>query len=478
MEDKNKNTATNFQEENYNNSPDITMENKDINNNGQISQQVSIQTQNELKENLFPINRKIRYYIYFMELLCLFNYDQGALSASTKEIKTYFKMSDRELGSFGGISFLGTTLGGVFSLSIINRINRKYIILFFLFISIFSLYFPTVISSKLFFMFCRILTGFSQSFMSIYLPVWVDQFGIYKKKSIMISIISIPSAFGYLFGNILAVYTSWRSTFRINTLMCTCLFFGFFLNKNLYFSKSIMPIKKSSNNINKRNIDTISLFEDVTINHSQNFDNQSIIRIALNCFKSKLFRYITVAIISIFFILSGLQFWVNDFFENALYLKNKKNRLIYFIIIIVFTALLAPITGGLIMQKLGGYDSKKVIYLPFYCCIVSLICCNLMLLSNNKYYILILLEIYLFSGCMIIPCLNGILITSLSKEYAGSVSAISNLLYNICGRLIGPYFYGVARSFFDINSTKPMVILFNIKIITAFCLWKSFKYKK
>ena len=477
MEDKNKNTATNFQEENYNNSPDITMENKDINNNGQISQQVSIQTQNELKENLFPINRKIRYYIYIMELLCLFNYDQGALSASTKEIKTYFKMSDRELGSFGGISFLGTTLGGVFSLSIINKINRKYIILFLMIISIFSLYFPTVISSKLFFMFCRILTGFSQSFMSIYLPVWVDQFGIYKKKSIMISIISIPSAFGYLFGNILAVYTSWRSTFRINALMCTGLFIGFFLNKNLYFSKSIIPIKKSSNNNNK-NIDNISLFEDVTVDHSQNFDNQSIIKNAMICFKSKLFRFMTVAIISIFFILSGLQFWVNDFFENALDIKDKKNRLLYFIIIIAFTALLAPVTGGLIMQKLGGYDSRKVLYLPFYCCIISLCCCNLMLLSNNKYYILILLEFYLFSGCMIIPSLNGILITSLSKEYAGSVSAISNLLYNICGRLIGPYFYGVTRSFFDINSTLPMIILFNVKIITAFCLWNSFKYRK
>ena len=186
----------------------------------------------------------------------------------------------------------------------------------------------------------------------------------------------------------------------------------------------------------------------------------------------------TVAIISIFFILSGLQFWVNDFFENALDIKDKKNRLLYFIIIIAFTALLAPVTGGLIMQKLGGYDSRKVLYLPFYCCIISLCCCNLMLLSNNKYYILILLEFYLFSGCMIIPSLNGILITSLSKEYAGSVSAISNLLYNICGRLIGPYFYGVTRSFFDINSTLPMIILFNVKIITAFCLWNSFKYRK
>ena len=189
MDDINKNTGTNFQEESNNNSPDITIEKKDINNNSQISQQVPIEIQNELRKNLFSINRKTRYYIYIMELLCLFNYDQGAISASTNEIKIFFKMNDRELGSFGGISFLGTTLGGIFSLSIINKINRKNIILFLMMISIFSLYFPTIISSKVFFMFCRILTGFSQSFMSIYLPVWVDQFGIYKKKSIMISII-------------------------------------------------------------------------------------------------------------------------------------------------------------------------------------------------------------------------------------------------------------------------------------------------
>ena len=130
------------------------------------------------------------------------------------------------------------------------------------------------------------------------------------------------------------------------------------------------------------------------------------------------------------------------------------------------------------MQKLGGYDSKRVMYLPFICCIISLICSNLMLLSNNKYYILILLEGYLFSGCIIIPSLNGILISSMSKELAGSVSAISNLLYNVLGRLAGPSFYGFARSLFDIKSKLPMILLFDVKFITAFCIFQSFKYKK
>ena len=487
MEDFKKNTAISFQEENNVNSPDKTNSIKELVNDNIKGEPIPITTQNDLKKNLFTINRNIRYCIYIMELLCLLNFDQGALSASTKEIKYSFKMTDTELGSFGGISFFGTTLGGIFSLSTINKINRRYLILSLLIISICSLFIPTIISSKLLFIFCRILTGFSQAFMSIYLPVWVDQFGIYNKRSIMISLISLPSAFGYLLGNVFVVYSSWKTTFRINVFLCSSLFVGFLLNKDLYFSKSIIPKKRfnlsseninnSTNNDNINNIDEISLFEDDAINNT-NYDNQSIIKNAIQCFKSPLFRYILIAIISIFFIVSGLQFWVNNFFENSLDITDKKSRLTYFIVIIVFTALVAPITGGLIMQKLGGYDSKRVMYLPFICCIISLICSNLMLLSNNKYYILILLEGYLFSGCIIIPSLNGILISSMSKELAGSVSAISNLLYNVLGRLAGPSFYGFARSLFDIKSKLPMILLFDVKFITAFCIFQSFKYKK
>ncbi len=221
MEDTNKGTAISFQEENNTNSPDKTNIIKDLVNNNTNPQQVPVTIQNDLKQNLFTINRNIRYCIYIMELLCLLNFDQGALSASTKEIKYSFKMTDRELGSFGGISFLGTTLGGIFSLSVINKINRRYLIISLLLISIFSLFIPTIITSKILFIFCRILTGFSQSFMSIYLPVWVDQFGVYNKKSIMISLIPIPSAFGYLLGNVFVVYSSWKTTFRINVFfMC------------------------------------------------------------------------------------------------------------------------------------------------------------------------------------------------------------------------------------------------------------------
>ena len=115
LDDFNPPTTTNINSENRgneNNQKEITPNKEQI---------------EELKNNLFKISRKIRYFIYILELFCLFDLDQGGISASTKEIKYFFKMNDRELGSFGGISFLGTALGGIFSLSIINILFNQLI---------------------------------------------------------------------------------------------------------------------------------------------------------------------------------------------------------------------------------------------------------------------------------------------------------------------------------------------------------------
>ena len=77
-----------------------------------------------------------------------------------------------------------------------------------------------------------------------------------------------------------------------------------------------------------------------------------------------------------------------------------------------------------------------------------------------------------------ISSLNGILMTSVDKKYTGSASSISNLLYNICGRLIGPYFYGVFRSMFGTKSKIPMIALLDIKFLTLFSLYNYLKNRR
>jgi hypothetical protein len=330
-------------------------------------------------------------------------------------------------------------------------------------------------------MFCRILSGFAQSFTSIYLPVWVDQFGISNKKSIMMSLISLPSALGYLVGNIFAVLTSWQTTFNIGIFMNFFLFICFYSFDNLYFLKTIIPKKITNPDENNNNtfneFDDISLFEDAS-GISSTFNNLSVWNHAKKCFKSKLFRMSNLGLICLLFILSGLQFWINDFLENTVKIPDKNERLIYFIIIILITMLGAPVTGGFIMQKIGGYESKNGILLPFYCCTISLIFSNLLIISINKYCVAIFICGYLFTGCIMIASLNGIIMSSIPKEYAGSASAISNLSYNILGRLNGPNFYGILRSFYGNTSRIPMILLLDVKFVTLICLYFCYKYKR
>ena len=46
----------------------------------------------------------------------------------------------------------------------------------------------------------RIVVGIFQAYISIYLPVWCDQFGMGNKKSIMISLIQAGSTIGVVTG--------------------------------------------------------------------------------------------------------------------------------------------------------------------------------------------------------------------------------------------------------------------------------------
>ena len=52
----------------------------------------------------------------------------------------------------------------------------------------------------------RIFVGIFQAFISIYLPVWCDQFGPGNKKTMMISLIQAGSPIGVVFGYYLTAF--------------------------------------------------------------------------------------------------------------------------------------------------------------------------------------------------------------------------------------------------------------------------------
>jgi MFS family permease len=192
------------------------------------------------------ISRKIRWitFIIIVTVSIIMGLDQGVLSSTTSYLTEDFNMTERELGGFGGMVFLGTALGCVFSFTLINKFNRKYLLLVTMCLDVLCLFFTTQTTNLILLYLCRTISGFTQSFLSIYLPVWSDQFGVHKYKSIMLSIIHLSSSLGYLLGYVLGILMGWENSFILENIciIIHILAIAIFLSDK-YFSMTLMPLK-------------------------------------------------------------------------------------------------------------------------------------------------------------------------------------------------------------------------------------------
>ena len=469
---------------------------------------------------IVPLSRKMRWavFITLISITILSDLDQGILSSTTSILMKDFGMTERELGGLGGMIFLGTALGCVCSFTLINKFNRKYLLLGTMCFDVLSLFFTTQTNNLFLLYFCRVIAGFTLSFLNIYIPVWSDQFGIHKHKSIFLSIIHLSSNFGYLFGYVLGILMGWENSFYLeNILIIIHIVVIFMFLPDKYFSMNLMPLKakfelynkketinkkdgqiekdekliKNINDINL-NINTVddeeknqnlidnknkeeekkemleednnSLFEDIK-KKNQDISKESILRHLKVLIKSPIFILMNITLASMFIIVSAVQFWINDYLEYGLLMEDEKKRLYAFAFVVITSPPAGIILGGILSGKVGGYDTEKAIYIPlitsFFVCILA----NIVPLTSNLFIFLPFFWIYLFLGSVLLPVANGIILVSVDKKYAGSANSVSTLIYNILGRLPGPNLYAFFKSQIDDkNSRIPFWLLLNMAI--------------
>ena len=469
---------------------------------------------------IVPLSRKMRWavFITLISITILSDLDQGILSSTTSILMKDFGMTERELGGLGGMIFLGTALGCVCSFTLINKFNRKYLLLGTMCFDVLSLFFTTQTNNLFLLYFCRVIAGFTLSFLNIYIPVWSDQFGIHKHKSIFLSIIHLSSNFGYLFGYVLGILMGWENSFYLeNILIIIHIVVIFMFLPDKYFSMNLMPLKakfelynkketinkkdgqiekdekliKNINDINL-NINTVddeeknqnlidnknkeeekkemleednnSLFEDIK-KKNQDISKESILSHLKVLIKSPIFILMNITLASMFIIVSAVQFWINDYLEYGLLMEDEKKRLYAFAFVVITSPPAGIILGGILSGKVGGYDTEKAIYIPlitsFFVCILA----NIVPLTSNLFIFLPFFWIYLFLGSVLLPVANGIILVSVDKKYAGSANSVSTLIYNILGRLPGPNLYAFFKSQInDKNSRIPFWLLLNMAI--------------
>ena len=497
---------------------------------------VDTQKTEDKSKDPISISRKIRWIIYIIltSVTIVMTIDQGVLSSTTSELKEDFDMSDRELGGFGSMSSFGSSIGCVCSFALINKFNRKYVLLTTMSIVVLSLFFITRTSNLMLLYLCRILAGLSQNFLSVYIPVWSDQFGVHKYKSIMLAIINISSSLGYLLGYILGMFMGWESAFYLQIILIISHIVGIFvLIPDKYFSMTLMPLKaklqfsnlKKENKeeekkedeifINKINDIDIDINdpeyknehqlieekeekeknkkeeekkvelkeEDTEIVNNEDVRKESILVYLKVLIKSPIYLLMNTTLTSVFLIVSAVQFWINDYLENCLSIKNEKTRLYAFSAVVITSPPIGIMLGGILAGKLGGYDTEKAIYIPIFSSFFVTVLANIAPLTTKLYFFMPIFWTYLFLGSVLLPVSKGIVLVSVEKKYGGPANAVSSLIYSIVGKLPGPNLYAFYKSKCDENSRIPFWLLLNTAIIgflsSLLCLkFQKEKYRK
>ena len=493
-------------------------------------------SENELL-NLEPslpitLSRKMRWMVFILliYIATVMELDQGILSSTTDSLTKDLELNDNQLGGLGSMIFLGKALGCLIFFTLINKLNRKYMLLVTSFLTVLSLILTTQTKNLMLLYLCRIIVGIAQSYLGIYSPVWADQFGVHKYKSIILSCQHLSSSLGYLFGYVMGIWLGWELGFYVEDIMLIIPFIILFFISDKYFSMSLMPIKskmkllekeeeqknkkekendklekeikkikvtvldesyqeeenkekndEENKEDNKEEIDLqddISLFEDIQ-QQDNNMSQRSILLQIKAIIKSPLFILINITLCAIYAIVSAIQFWINDYIQYPLGIEEAEKRFIMFGAVIVTSPPLGMVIGGIILSKVGGYESEKAIYIPLIFSLIVSIFANLAPLSTNVYIFLPLFWVYFFCGSVIIPAANGISLVSVDKKYAGAASSMSILLYNVLGRFPGPNLYAFIKSLAnDDTSRTPMWLLLNVAVIGFLAVLIALKFNR
>ena len=450
------------------------------------------ETETETKKNYVELSKKKIWYVFWILAIIslLSNFDNGIIPCSNKIMQNDLNASDSEFGFLGSADYLGRIISSIIYLQIINKINRKIILAGTLILKAVSLILCIPIEKYYFVVFMRILNGCSQIYFTIYLPIWCDQFGEKKRRTMMIAFIQLGLPFGIVFGYgiCLIVKKNWKIAFIIEGILCILVGIFILSIDNILFDKNLIKKENkennnstennqiSQNNSEIHNTNTNINSNDVNITNNKNSQNEIVIfsteeikeekstlfKNLCNIITNPIFIIMTLGISLIYFTMGGIKFWSPAYLMEKY--KGEKIDIPY--LIISFTGpTLGIVLGGISGTCVGGYTSKHAILVCFLFVISSSFFGIFSCYTNSFIYCLIFLWLYFFFGTGIVPLGTGIIINSVPNEIKGDALTINNFLQNCFGNLPPSYVYGLIKEYK--NHDIAMKVMFYSGLLNA-----------
>ena len=474
-------------------------ENNNIIENNKINNEKENNTQ---KENKFILYKSIRILVYFLLLLSiiLINISSGLFPSSSIEIKSHLEISDYQFGLFFLYSSIGKIIASLLFLKLKKFNNRKlFLILISLINSIIVFIFYC---SNIFGLisFLKFIMGINDMLIQIFVPVWIQQFGINKYKLTLTSIVQLSNPFGKILAFWINCYFSWLFIFKIEGIILGAITFIFIIIPNKYTAKNILILIENEtgeemyDKRTEKNVAIYKVYEDpeeesnkalpLIDKSNNNNDNEKELNINLNIneliksngnkkilhsshiplldkIKIIINNKIFMISLSIRTILIGIQttiaLWIPDIIIKLIEIKKGSSLNLFGNFLIIIT----PPLGSFVTRMMGPFtiDGNKrkrntVVLLIFFYILSVLI--SILIPDSKSFSFVSTLIIFLFCSATCLPMLHGICLSSIQKKVKENVFSFIHIFTLFFGAGLMPFIFGIC---YDKRKKKKILVV-------------------
>ena len=417
---------------------------------------------NEEKQR-FELSRILRFALVssFILLNITFSADVGVIASSKFKLQKDLNFNDKEFATFNSITSTGRILGTFIYMGLLTRDNRKLLTSICLLASC-GLFFSFLFTSQKFVLFgIRFLLGLSRNFFQIYVPVYVDQFGVKPLKTIMISISNITSPLGRALG--FAIGTAlgedrWRYSFCVVGLILLSLAVLIILSPSRYFSAGATFVgyySKENGRLvknkeeNKRYGDSVFEVGEIKMKKKGGLDLHDL----LDILKNPTFMFSTFTRASVSFIFDISHLFIKDYVQKGLGETNQLLLLSYYSLASGIGPSVGGAIGGLIVTKVGGYEHKNSCKMISIFSVLTFITTFFLCFTDTLITFCLSLFAFYATAYMFYPIITGYAVNSLNAKQKGTGYSFTILICTVCGNFPGPLYYGIINDYY--KETNP-----------------------
>jgi len=420
-------------------------------------------------------------FVTFVALSIVMSGDNGVLSSSSKMIKKDLGLSDSEYGLFGSIPSTGRIIGSLVFMGLLATDNRKLLTVCCLAVNG-SMFFVYLLTKNKFILFgVRFTIGTVRIYPHIYIPVWVDQFGIKPLKTLMMTVINITSPLGQVVGYSIGTFNvpeKWPYSFALVGSLILGIGSIIIISPSRYFSArySFVGYQDGEKLVPTSNPRTgNSIFASGEIQVKKKAQGGSMLEIL----KKGAFIFSSYTRANLLFIFQVIHLFITDYVTNGLKIQDKKEILTYYGPASVLGPTLGGSFGGFVSTSVGGYENKKSVWVCIVFGTLTLAMTFPLAFATSMKILGVCLFGFFFCASAVLPTIVGYIIASIPKKHKGAGSSLNLLISTLAGNLPGPIIYGFIND--KMKATNP-TLAWKITIfyyVLGFCsliLACSFRY--